>query len=150
MYKRQVHDYFKSELGWNGVHLKINSGESFAPGEIKLYSTDQDAATGYQLDAVDFLEDTSIGAGYHITKWRELDPAGTGSANYLDADAVDVVEEMLYDQATKPQLDVAVSASFSNCDTSGLMLDKGMSLLSKISTVEVSIHSTRSVRSCWT
>jgi hypothetical protein len=66
------------------VQLNVDSGQTFAPGEIKLYASSQVGATSSELTTVDELF-VETGAGYHISSWRKLSRGGgLGIANYSD------------------------------------------------------------------
>ena len=58
---------------FSGVDLIISSNESFAPGEIKLYSSDTVMPTASSLSAADEIGGSET--GYHVTSWRKLSDA---------------------------------------------------------------------------
>ena len=67
------------------VRLVVNSGQSFAPGEIKLYTTNGRET----LIEPSVSDQFSVGGGYYLTGWRALSGAGwspaqpgLGSASY--------------------------------------------------------------------
>jgi hypothetical protein len=99
--------------------LVIDSGETFAPGEIKLYSTTEVGAISDQLSTVDQLF-VSNGEGYHLTAWRKLTPVGTGTANYDNVNSYS--KDGMVVEPTVSTIDMALSPMFANFVRSGIYL----------------------------
>ena len=118
---------------FSGVDLIISSNESFAPGEIKLYSSDTVMPTASSLSAADEIGGSET--GYHVTSWRKLSDApaepGLGTASYDDVKVSNIEPDGMIVEPTVTEIDLAISPLFANRDLSGLYFDTGGDIRTK-------------------
>jgi hypothetical protein len=119
------------------TNLSIPSGDVFAPGEIKLYATDDIATKGDQLRTVQELL-LSNGEGYHLTGWRKLSGAydrgvlggrynknlatrGYGVGPYDSVKSYGTYDEQgMIVEPTVERIDIALSAVYSQYSRMGI------------------------------
>jgi hypothetical protein len=121
------------------TNLTIPSGDAFAPGEIKLYATDEIDATKTQLATVQELL-LSNGEGFQLTGWRRLSGGfkngilggkvdnkaktrGYGIGPYDDIEQ-EYDEQGMIVESTVERIDVALSAVFAKYSRMGIYLEE--------------------------